>query len=97
MSNDQVGKNDEKIPPIMLAEGFERAFIGIAEDYAGHPRAVYDYGKCLRILMVEKMMTQDEAVDTMDFKVVGAFVGEATPIFVQRMTYRDLRITDHPM
>lgn len=89
-----MGTNDEKIPPIMLAEGFERAFIGIAEDYAGHPRAVYDYGKCLRILMIEKCMSQDEAIDTMDFKVVGAFVGEATPIFVQRMSYRDLRIKD---
>jgi hypothetical protein len=89
-----MGTNDEKIPPIMLAEGFERAFLGIAEDYAGHPRAVYDYGKCLRILMIEKCMSQDEAIDTMDFKVVGAFVGEATPIFVQRMSYRDLRIKD---
>jgi len=89
-----MGTNDEKIPAIMLAEGFERAFLGIAEDYAGHPRAVYDYGKCLRILMIEKCMSQDEAIDTMDFKVVGAFVGEATPIFVQRMSYRDLRIKD---
>lgn len=92
MSNDSMGANNEKIPPIMLAEGFERAFVGIAEDYAGHPRAVYDYGKCIRILMVEKNMSQEEALDTMDFKVVGAFVGEATPIFVQRMSYKDLNI-----
>jgi hypothetical protein len=92
MSNDGMGANEEKIPPIMLAEGFERAFLGIAEDFAGHPRAVYDYGKCLRILMIEKSMSQDEAIETMDFKVVGAFVGEATPIFVQRMSYKNLRI-----
>ncbi len=61
MSNDGMKEHDEKIPPMMLADGFERAFMGISEDYAGHPRAVYDYGKCLRILMIEQHMTQDEA------------------------------------
>lgn len=89
-------EKDEKIPPIMLADGFERAFIGIAEDWAGHPRAVYDYGKCIRVLMVEQHMSEDEAVEWMDFNVVGAYIGAATPIFVQRMAYRDLTALDPP-
>lgn len=73
-----------------LAGGFEKAFIGVSEDYAGHARAVYDYGRCVRILMLEKGMSEDEATEYMDFTVVGSFVGVACPIFVQRMNYRDI-------
>lgn len=91
MSNDGMKEHDERIPPMMLADGFERAFIGISEDYAGHPRAVYDYGKCLRILMIEQHMTQDEAVEYMDFNVIGAYVGAGTPHFLHRQTYRQMQ------
>jgi hypothetical protein len=90
-----VSDRNEQIPPMGLAAGFEKAFIGTSDDFAGHTRAVYDYGRCVRILMLEKGLTEDEAVEYMDFSVVGSFVGAAVPIFVQRMTYRDLFASEH--
>jgi hypothetical protein len=75
---------------ILLATGFEKAFLGIATDFAGHDRAVYDYDKCVDVLMKRDHMTLDDACEYMDFNVVGAWVGEGTPIFMQRMRYRSL-------
>ena len=40
---------------ILLATGFEKAFLGIATDFAGHDRAVYDYDRCVEILMKQGM------------------------------------------
>ena len=75
---------------ILLATGFEKAFLGIATDFAGHDRAVYDYDKCVEVLMKRDHLTLDDACEYMDFNVVGAWVGEGTPIFMQRMRYRSL-------
>lgn len=91
MSNDGMKEHEERMPAMMLADGLERAFIGIIDGPHGHPRAVYDYGKCVRIFMVEHHMTQDEAIEWMDFNVVGAYVGEGTPHFLHRQTYRQMQ------
>ena len=87
-----MSTREENIPPMMLAAEFRDAFMGVAEDYAGHPRAVYDYAKCVRILMRTHGMSREQAIDHMDFTVVGSYVGEGTPIWVQRIRYSDINI-----
>lgn len=46
--------------------------------------AVYDYDKCVDILIERDGMSYDEAVDYMEFNVIGAYVGQQTPIFLQK-------------
>jgi hypothetical protein len=87
-----MSTREENIPPMMLAAEFRDAFMGVAEDYAGHPRAVYDYAKCVRILMRTYGFDVEQATDHMDFTVVGSYVGAATPIWCQRIRYSDIRI-----
>lgn len=74
---------------ILLATGFEKAFLGIATDFAGHDRAVYDYDRCVEILM-KQGMDADIAMNHMDYEVIGGWIGEGVPIFMQRMRYRSL-------
>ena len=69
---------------ILLATGFEKAFLGIATDFAGHDRAVYDYDKCVEILM-KQGMDYAEALEFYDFNIAGAYVGEQTPIFMHKV------------
>jgi hypothetical protein len=69
---------------ILLANGFEEAFVGIAEQF-DRRFAVYDYNKCIMILMQRDDMTLEEAEEWMGFNVVGAYIGEATPAFVRMM------------
>ena len=70
---------------ILLADGFDEAFLGIGENSQGNPVAVYSIEKCLDIL--EKQFEDEEdpigdAIDFFEFNVKGSYVGEFTPMFV---------------
>ena len=71
--------------PIVLANGFEEAFIGVATVFSKFI-AVYDTMKCLDILVERDGMTHLEAEEYFDFNVIGAYVGEHTPAFLYRFT-----------
>ena len=44
--------------------------------------AVYSYEKMVQVLMDNDDLSYDDAVEYVDFNVVGAWVGEQTPIIV---------------
>ena len=70
---------------IMICTGLDRAFIGLTREWSGHVRAVYDYDKAVKHFMRRDNLTLEEATEHMEFNVVGAYVGEATPLWVNRM------------
>ena len=65
----------------LVADGLEDALLGIGWQF-NRRIAVYDYQKCLEILERDGM-TRDEAVEFFEFNVVGAWVGEGTPVFLE--------------
>jgi len=67
---------------LIKADGFDLAIIGVAERIGMKPCIAYSYIQCIEILMQQAGMTQQEAVEFMEFNVCGAYVGEQTPIFV---------------
>ena len=72
--------NDEAL----TADGFDDAIIGIGER-CGQPTLVaYDRTKCIQILIDRDGMDYEGAVEFFDFNVVGAWMGENTPIFITR-------------
>ena len=68
----------------LLADGFEKALIGIGQQF-NLELAVYDYNKCTQILMDRDGMTEEEAIEFMDYNVVGAYVGLHTPVFINTL------------
>ena len=80
---------------ILLADGFEDAFMGVVESFGTAPKACYNVRKCLDILMASTgtgaatRMTYDEAVEYLEFNVTQAYVGENTPAFINVMGYWD--------
>jgi len=66
--------------PIMLADGFEEAFVGIARQF-GKPIAIYHRDKCIKLLM-RQGMTEDEAEEFFGFNVEGCYSGEQTPAYL---------------
>lgn len=76
---EQVGDDET----LLLADGFEGAFIGISSrGFNGPPCAVYDRNKCIGILMLRDGMTFEEAEEFFDFNVGGAWLGYQTPIYL---------------
>lgn len=65
---------------ILKADGFDDAVIGICSvSY----RLIYSVNKCIEILINNDGMEEEEAVEYMSFNVIGAYVGEKTPIYME--------------
>ena len=67
--------------PAMYANGFEKAIVGVGHQF-NTALVVYDWDKCVKILMERDHMSHEEAVEFMDFNVTGAWVGKNTPVFI---------------
>jgi hypothetical protein len=62
---------------ILKADGFDNAVIGIDTDSM---RLIYSIQKCIEVLK-EDGMDEIDAVEYFEYNVLGAYVGEKTPIW----------------
>jgi hypothetical protein len=83
MSNirDQIA---EMNPDAILWEGFDAAIAGIAERCSKQPLVVYDWDRCIKVL-TDDGLSYEEAVEYLDFNVIGAWVGEHTPLMMRKL------------
>jgi hypothetical protein len=64
---------------MMFADGFEEALVGVVRRF-NETWPLYDYAKCLEVLQ-EANLSQEEAIEYMEYNVLGAYLGEETPCF----------------
>ena len=74
---------------MLLAEGFEEAFLGPGYRASSEDIAIYNYDACASILVSRDGMSLEEAYEYLDFNVVGSYVGELTPIFLRIQGYEE--------
>ena len=78
---DLIERYAEECPEALMADGFDEGLIGRAER-GGTTLLIYDFDKCVAVLMDRDGMDRAEAVEHMDFNVVGSFV-KSGPVFVE--------------
>ena len=66
----------------LLMDGFDEALIGFSQRINEPLLAVYSYSKMMNSLMERDGMTDEEAMEYIDYNCVGSWVGEQTPIIV---------------
>jgi hypothetical protein len=64
---------------LLLADGLDEAFIGYTDDDV--PRAIYDKVACVQCL-VDEGMSEEDAIEHLEFNTFYAYVGEQTPLFI---------------
>jgi len=69
-------------PEAKLADGFDDAILGMCVQFGSEPVVAYDFNKCVKIIMERDGMEREEAIDFINFNVVGAYVGLSTPVFI---------------
>tara|TARA_R110002012_G_scaffold198410_1_gene367303 strand:- start:402 stop:662 length:261 start_codon:yes stop_codon:yes gene_type:complete len=74
---------------MLLADGFEEAFLGPGYRASSEDIAIYNYDACASILVSRDGMSLEEAYEYLDFNVVGSYVGELTPIFLRIQGYEE--------
>lgn len=67
----------------LLADGFESAFIGWGTQFS-RAVAIYDYAKCVQILVTRDGMSPEDAMEFIEFNVTGSYCGDNTPVFLRR-------------
>ena len=75
----------ETNPEALLCDGFDEAIIGIGERINLGPVIAYDVDKMLEIMIERDGMTYEEAREFFDFNILGAWMGEFTPIFITNL------------
>ena len=60
----------------LFADGFDDAILGIDDSSM---RVVYSVSKMIEVL--KKEMDEEEAIEFLEYNVLGAYVGEKTPIY----------------
>lgn len=68
---------------IIIADGLDDAFIGIGMSF-NRAYACYDRKKVIKIL-IGQGMTKSESEEYFNFNIGGAYVGENTPVFIERV------------
>jgi hypothetical protein len=72
----------EEHPDLLTIDGFDEAVIGVVER-AGLLAVCYDRSKILNILMRD--MNETEAVEYYEYNILGAYMGESTPVYLDVM------------
>ena len=75
---EDAGANAMALEP---REEYDSCIAGIGWRTASDPVLVYDRAKILEFLQTE--MTEEEAIEHYEFNIVGSWVGDGTPIFVE--------------
>lgn len=70
----------EEFGDLLFADGFDDAILGVAERIGMEPVVAYSTPKIIEILLRD--MTEDEANDYFEFNILGAYMGERTPVFI---------------
>tara|TARA_R100001440_G_scaffold534_1_gene1555 strand:+ start:10557 stop:10808 length:252 start_codon:yes stop_codon:yes gene_type:complete len=74
-----------------LADGYEDAFVGTTiSAFSRKQVALYDYDKCIMILMHDNNWSEEEAVEWFDYNTIGAWDGDDTPIFINQHNIKDI-------
>ena len=69
---------------LFLSEAeFDEAILGVAERIGQEPVVAYDTTKVVEIL--SRSMSVDEAYEYFDYNILGAYVGDKTPLFITTM------------
>lgn len=72
----------EEYTDLIKLDGFDEAVLGVVER-AGLLAVCYDRSKILQILMRD--MNEEEAWEYYEFNILGAYMGEATPVYLDMM------------
>tara|TARA_R100001143_G_C3256840_1_gene86002 strand:+ start:227 stop:487 length:261 start_codon:yes stop_codon:yes gene_type:complete len=73
----------DNYPDVLIADGFDKAIMGIVERFGMNPVVLYNKNKCINIMIKRDGMTEEEAIDFYYYNVVGSHMGEYTPCFAE--------------
>jgi hypothetical protein len=75
-------ENDQELEYILLADGFEEAFVGVT--VTSPKKVIYDYWKCLDCIIKNEKLDFDDAIDFLD-EFVQEDLGKNAPVYIKKI------------
>jgi hypothetical protein len=69
----------------LFADGWDDAIVGLATQYTRAPLVVYDVEVIIATLIERDGMDLDDAWDYLAHNIAGAWMGDGTPLFLERV------------
>lgn len=66
----------------LFVDGYDDCILGMFSRFGMVPLLAYDKEKMLK-KMVKDGMTYEEALEFFDYNIIGAWMGETTPVFIE--------------
>lgn len=80
MDQEEMDRYEEECETPLVFPEFKDALVGYGVQFS-HRIAIYDYARCVEILE-RGGMTYEEAIEWMEYNVLGAYFGARTPVFL---------------
>lgn len=77
---------------LLKLDGFDDCYLGVGESYGENPALIYDYEKIIKKLKQDGM-SDEESQEYYDFNILGSYIGEKMPIFLNRIPLEDFSET----
>jgi hypothetical protein len=82
-TEDVIKRIQEEHPDKLVMTGYDDCIIGMASRIGMEDCVAFDKDKVLEKLRKVEKMTEEDAIEWFEFNMIGAYVGETTPVFVE--------------
>ena len=69
-------------PELIIIDGYDSAILGVCERAGQQDSVLYSSSKIVQILIERDTMTEEDALEFLDFNIINAYMGEKTPTFL---------------
>jgi hypothetical protein len=88
MSSNPIREHlEQEYADLLLMDGLDDAIIGVSQRINEPMLSVYSWEKIVEILTKRDDMDFEDAVEFIEFNILGAWVGEKTPIIVMPLDW----------
>jgi hypothetical protein len=67
---------------MLKVDGYDEAIIGVTERCGAPDVYVYDKQKIVDIIVERDGCSEEDAIEFVDYNIIGSYMGEETPIFI---------------
>lgn len=78
---EMLAEFDEDLLFLDPSEQFDSCIVGLANRFGNEQCVAYDYAKIIKALKKDGMSTE-EAIEYFDYNIIGSWVGDKTPMFI---------------
>lgn len=82
--NSVMVRLQEEYPEALTMDGYDDCIIGVCTRFGQEPIVAYDRAKVI-LKLQQDGMTYEEAEEFFEFNQIGAWMGDRTPCFIERL------------